>query len=622
MGGDDRQQPLQERNGGEKASRVATSGLKIIRPPTLDPSDPRITAHLAPKWAAASLRRRLLIEQVNSCLQVAPTTPPTDFRPTAIASSAQRPQLPPQQAPGALSEDDHRNALRPCQPPPRLGDEPQNERGPFIDTALPNSLGNPLFDDACSLLASIRIDREPRDIEQRNKGIDRHLAQGKRPGGRQQVAGHQGVGERDKLPDFGDSVNMVPINGGGYPYAHDGLEREPPKAQGAPYLQNAPSRETPRALAGQYISPFTKDTMNPYTKNATNPQTNNSAVRDPQRAVANPYMQTMPTREPPRKQGEFSRVHNALLLDASRSGESLPEERTPNNPSSVTTNSSFLRHTNTPKSTSPFAVVIHSTGPSRTSSNTKYHNFSTYSAPEPDSTDEAPAKSSIVDHRTSSFRVEISSSPKPSAHSPMAMFPSGKKRGRPFATPEAAAKAAAKAARHQLSENGDNTGKKRSRPFATAEAAEKAAKKLKEGPQEEPKKRGRTFVTEKKIEAPEPCFPVFYCEWEGCPAELHNLETLRKHLHILHGKRDKTTSLFPCYFSRCANAHEIKVPSDTVMEKSGHMEDSCFAAFKKREDWHAHLEWAHLIPMAWHLGDGPKYVPYGKLAILPLIKAL
>lgn len=651
LGDQQQQPPLQERNRQENASRVvATSpALEIIRPQAPGPLDLRRTkTHLAPKWAAASLRGKLLIEQVQN-LQRAPATSPVDFRPPATASTAQTPQL----APGALFTNDPRNVPRPSHPVPidaSMGDELQNERSTFLESPYPNSLGNPSFDDVHSPLGDSRIEKGLTSIIEVNKEIERFFAPGNRPGGGQQVAAHQGV-EGNRNPVFGGSANMIPINGGGYPHTQNGSEREAPKAQGTPYMHNAPARAPPRAPTSQYKSPYTKDAMSPYTKNSTDSYPNNSAVRGPQIAGANVNTQSMPTREPPRKEGEFSRVHTALLLDASKAGKVMPEERLSKNLSSVPTNPSFLRNSSTSESASPFAGVIHSPGPSKTPSNTKYHNSSTYPDPEPNSTDEAPAKSRIGDHRTSSFRVEINSSPMPLLHGPPSRFQSGKKRGRPFANPEAAAKAVEKAARQQLSETGENTGKKRGRPFATAEAAEKAAKKMKStsDESEEPKKRGRPFATEKKIEAPDPCFPVFYCEWKGCPAELHNLETLRKHLHILHGKRDKVTGMIPCMFRKCANSHtetkaagegieassdiakenfgekkaageETETSPDIAKEDSGH-ELLYPIAFKKRSDWHAHLEEEHLIPIAWHLGDGPKFTEYCKSANLTSIES-
>ncbi|KAK0705314.1 hypothetical protein B0H67DRAFT_649659 [Lasiosphaeris hirsuta] len=79
-----------------------------------------------------------------------------------------------------------------------------------------------------------------------------------------------------------------------------------------------------------------------------------------------------------------------------------------------------------------------------------------------------------------------------------------------------------------------------------------------------------------------PKFIPFICEWEGCPAELQNLETLRRHLLIVHGK--STT----CKWADCSSKHEMPLDLPT------------------REAFEAHIEQAHLVPYAWHLGDGPR----------------
>ncbi|KAI5457323.1 hypothetical protein BGZ63DRAFT_394477 [Mariannaea sp. PMI_226] len=100
-----------------------------------------------------------------------------------------------------------------------------------------------------------------------------------------------------------------------------------------------------------------------------------------------------------------------------------------------------------------------------------------------------------------------------------------------------------------------------------------------------PKRRGRP----PKPPSPQPreiyCksrapFLVFLCEWQGCKAELHNLDTLRRHVYIVHGQ-DTT-----CLWANCAHAEApLNLYSDRLFK--------------------AHMEEAHLVPFAWHVGDGP-----------------
>ncbi|KAG6116580.1 hypothetical protein E4U14_008533 [Claviceps sp. LM454 group G7] len=77
-------------------------------------------------------------------------------------------------------------------------------------------------------------------------------------------------------------------------------------------------------------------------------------------------------------------------------------------------------------------------------------------------------------------------------------------------------------------------------------------------------------------------FLIFLCEWAGCKAELHNLDTLRRHVHIVHGR------------------HRDKIP---CVCRWGSCEEN---SFSNAQDWRAHLERAHLAPFQWHVGDGPR----------------
>ncbi|EFY99311.2 hypothetical protein X797_002341 [Metarhizium robertsii] len=86
-----------------------------------------------------------------------------------------------------------------------------------------------------------------------------------------------------------------------------------------------------------------------------------------------------------------------------------------------------------------------------------------------------------------------------------------------------------------------------------------------------------------------PHFVNFLCEWDGCKAELHNFDTLRRHLHIVHQQNGK----WPCKWAHCGL-------------------DACADA----RQWRSHLEDAHLTPFRWHVGDGPSNSG-GIRAVLP-----
>lgn len=86
-----------------------------------------------------------------------------------------------------------------------------------------------------------------------------------------------------------------------------------------------------------------------------------------------------------------------------------------------------------------------------------------------------------------------------------------------------------------------------------------------------------------------PHFVRFLCEWPSCPAELHNAATLRQHILIVHGKPTPSTA---------TAAADVEIPCRW---------NNCTApAFPSRAAFAAHVEKAHLLPVLWHAGDGPK----------------
>ncbi|PGH09728.1 hypothetical protein GX51_00408 [Blastomyces parvus] len=78
-------------------------------------------------------------------------------------------------------------------------------------------------------------------------------------------------------------------------------------------------------------------------------------------------------------------------------------------------------------------------------------------------------------------------------------------------------------------------------------------------------------------------FSVYKCEWKGCNVQLHNLQTLRKHVTRLHIPRD-TKMETRCLWAGCS--------------------DSC-------DNLASHLEDKHLSALAWTLGEGPRSLRSG-----------
>lgn len=103
-------------------------------------------------------------------------------------------------------------------------------------------------------------------------------------------------------------------------------------------------------------------------------------------------------------------------------------------------------------------------------------------------------------------------------------------------------------------------------------------------------KRRRKTLAQEDLPAPRdvystlrPTFTRFLCEWSGCRADLHNLDTLRRHVGAVHVK---SQTQHHCLWAKCS-------------AKASPPHSNAAALLK-------HLEEAHLVPMAWHVGDGPK----------------
>ncbi|RKF62338.1 putative c2h2 finger domain-containing protein [Erysiphe neolycopersici] len=110
----------------------------------------------------------------------------------------------------------------------------------------------------------------------------------------------------------------------------------------------------------------------------------------------------------------------------------------------------------------------------------------------------------------------------------------------------------------------------------------------------------------KDVPVPDPIYHPFKCEWEGCRAELMNMEILRKHVYAAHGKKYEDGGR-RCLWGKCGLAWK-----DTCIEKIPNASSSANGPvinssliYLKRRDWKKHMEEIHLIPFSWHMGDGP-----------------
>ncbi|KAK6431387.1 hypothetical protein LTR95_012451 [Oleoguttula sp. CCFEE 5521] len=100
---------------------------------------------------------------------------------------------------------------------------------------------------------------------------------------------------------------------------------------------------------------------------------------------------------------------------------------------------------------------------------------------------------------------------------------------------------------------------------------------------------GRTSYRPPTQPLQEPEYQVYACKWVGCKAELHSLDTLRKHIVKWHGRPGEDDE-YACLWTKCRVSKGLSRP----------------ATFPDITPWVKHVEKEHLEPIAWRLGDGPK----------------
>lgn len=94
-------------------------------------------------------------------------------------------------------------------------------------------------------------------------------------------------------------------------------------------------------------------------------------------------------------------------------------------------------------------------------------------------------------------------------------------------------------------------------------------------------------------------FQSFKCKWQNCKADLHNLETLRKHVQKLHRKETLRNTL-ECLWGNCGKGASVIEPmTGMLIEKHTPHE------FTEESQWREHIEIRHFGPLSWELGDGP-----------------
>ncbi|OAL50807.1 hypothetical protein IQ07DRAFT_631744 [Pyrenochaeta sp. DS3sAY3a] len=95
-----------------------------------------------------------------------------------------------------------------------------------------------------------------------------------------------------------------------------------------------------------------------------------------------------------------------------------------------------------------------------------------------------------------------------------------------------------------------------------------------------------------------PQYQSYPCKWEGCKAELHNLDTLIKHVYKMHRKLSPN-NMHECLWGDCHKMQKLDPSTGLVVPVSSPY------AFAEERDWRFHVHQNHLSPVSWTLGDGP-----------------
>jgi hypothetical protein len=96
-----------------------------------------------------------------------------------------------------------------------------------------------------------------------------------------------------------------------------------------------------------------------------------------------------------------------------------------------------------------------------------------------------------------------------------------------------------------------------------------------------------------------PHFQPYKCKWHNCTAELHNLETLQKHVFKVHRKATLRNTL-ECLWDDCGK-EVTNFDPNTNMRIEKHTPHQ----FDLENDWRSHIQQNHFGPLSWELGDGP-----------------
>ena len=101
-----------------------------------------------------------------------------------------------------------------------------------------------------------------------------------------------------------------------------------------------------------------------------------------------------------------------------------------------------------------------------------------------------------------------------------------------------------------------------------------------------------------------PLSKTYDCQWKACDAKLHNLETLRTHVHT-HYERTQHGA-FSCLWANCGTKKAVRL-MDSIDDKIMRVPFD----FSTVNLWEKHVDKRHLDRLAWDAGEGPPSHPSG-----------
>ncbi|KAI9886313.1 MAG: Vacuolar protein-sorting-associated protein 24 [Watsoniomyces obsoletus] len=111
------------------------------------------------------------------------------------------------------------------------------------------------------------------------------------------------------------------------------------------------------------------------------------------------------------------------------------------------------------------------------------------------------------------------------------------------------------------------------------------------------------------INPPEPAkdlpLSIFKCLWEGCQAELHNIDILRRHIRKIHSTSESgddgngSNGRWPCLWTTCELYIDRSLPEEEQQQEGKKL------VFGTEKDWFEHVNDHHVRGYAKKFGDGP-----------------